>query len=95
MDYGLAPENPEEVKNWLLKHNSSFGHFIGGTFTKPKNQFKSINPSSGETIARLSQASSTDVNNAVKIAKNTFQNCTKNTNTQYTTTTQKMYEACQ
>ena len=72
MDYGLAPENPNEVKNWLLKHNCSFGHFIGGAFTKPKNQFKSINPSNGETIARLSQASSTDVNNAVKQAKNTF-----------------------
>ena len=74
MDYGLAPENPEEVKNWLLKHNTSFGHFIGGEFTKPKNQFKSINPSNGETIAHLSQASSTDVNNAVKTAKKTFQN---------------------
>ena len=36
MDYGLAPENPDEVKNWLLKHNCSFGHFIGGAFTKPK-----------------------------------------------------------
>ena len=74
MDYGFAPENPEEVKNWLLKHNSSFGHFIGGAFTKPKNHFKSINPSNGETIAHLSQASSTDVNNAVKIAKKTFRN---------------------
>ncbi len=72
MDYGLAPENPDEVKNWLLRHNSSFGHFIGGAFTKPKNQFKSINPSNGEIIARLSQASKTDVNNAVKIAKNAF-----------------------
>ena len=51
MDYGLAPESPDEVKNWLLKHNSSFGHFIGGVFTKPKNQFKSVNPSNGETIA--------------------------------------------
>ena len=30
MNYGLAPESPDEVKNWLLKHNSSFGHFIGG-----------------------------------------------------------------
>ena len=72
MDYGLAPESPDEVKNWLLKHNSSFGHFIGGVFTKPKNQFKSVNPSNGETIANLSQASNKDVNNAVKTAKNAF-----------------------
>ena len=72
MDYGLAPESPDEVKNWLLKHNSSFGNFIGGVFTKPKNQFKSINPSNGETIANLSQASNKDVDNAVKTAKNAF-----------------------
>ena len=23
MDYGLAPENPDEVKSWLIKHNYS------------------------------------------------------------------------
>ena len=56
MDYGLAPESPEEVKRWLLEHNSSFGHFIGGKFTKPKNEFISVNPSNGEFIASLSQA---------------------------------------
>ena len=72
MDYGLAPESPEEVKEWLLQHNSSFGHFIGGNFTKPKNDFKSSNPSNGEVIASLSQASVKDVNNAVKMAKNAF-----------------------
>ena len=68
MDYGLAPESPEEVKKWLLEHNSSFGHFIGGKFTKPKNEFISVNPSNGEFIASLSQASDKDVNNAVKTA---------------------------
>ena len=72
MDYGLAPESPEEVKRWLLEHNSSFGHFIGGKFTKPKNEFISFNPSNGEFIASLSQASDKDVNNAVKMAKNAF-----------------------
>ena len=72
MDYGLAPESPEEVKRWLLEHNSSFGHFIGGKFTKPKNEFISVNPSNGEFIASLSQASDKDVNNAVKMAKNAF-----------------------
>jgi aldehyde dehydrogenase (NAD+) len=69
MDYGLAPESPEEVKKWLLQHNSSFGHFIGGNFTKPKNDFNSVNPSNGEVLAHLSQASGKDVNNAVKMAK--------------------------
>ena len=72
MDYGLAPESPEEVKKWLRQHNSSFGHFIGGNFTNPKNDFKSLNPSNGEVIASLSQASVKDVNNAVKMAKNAF-----------------------
>ena len=36
MDYGVAPESAVEAKKWLLKHNSSFGHFIGGAFTSPK-----------------------------------------------------------
>ena len=36
MDYGVAPESAGEAKKWLLKHNSSFGHFIGGALTSPK-----------------------------------------------------------
>ena len=72
MDYGVAPESAGEAKNWLLKHNSSFGHFIGGALTSPKHGFKSVNPSNGETIASLSQATNKDVNKAVKAAKNAF-----------------------
>ena len=72
MDYGVAPESAVEAKKWLLKHNSSFGHFIGGAFTSPKQGFKSVNPSNGETIASLSQATNKDVNKAVKAAKNAF-----------------------
>ena len=72
MDYGVAPESAVEAKKWLLKHNSSFGHFIGGAFTSPKQGFKSVNPSNGETIASLSQATNRDVNKAVKAAKNAF-----------------------
>ena len=60
MDYGVAPESAVEAKKWLLKHNSSFGHFIGGAFTSPKQGFKSVNPSNGETIASLSQATNRD-----------------------------------
>ena len=72
MDYGVAAESAVEAKKWLLKHNSSFGHFIGGAFTSPKHGFKSVNPSNGETIASLSQATNKDVNKAVKAAKNAF-----------------------
>ena len=72
MDYGVAPESAGEAKKWLLKHNSSFGHFIGGALTSPKHGFKSVNPSNGETIASLSQATNKDVYKAVKAAKNAF-----------------------
>ena len=48
MDYGVAPESAGEAKKWLLKHNSSFGHFIGGALTSPKPGFKSVNPSNGK-----------------------------------------------
>lgn len=66
MDYGPAPEDDKEVRAWLANHKDGFGHFIGGSFTKPGgNTFEVHNPANGETLARVAIASSDDVDRAV------------------------------
>jgi aldehyde dehydrogenase (NAD+) len=69
MDYGPSPEGAEHVKAWLKEHESGFGHFINGAFTKPGHLFDVFNPANGERIARVSQGSPADVNAAVAAAR--------------------------
>ena len=71
MDYGPAPESDKAAREWLARHRASFGHAIGGAFTKPKasRQFDVINPATGETLARVAQGSDADVDTAVRAAR--------------------------
>ncbi|MFZ0604686.1 MAG: aldehyde dehydrogenase family protein [Roseiarcus sp.] len=69
MDYGPSPEGGEHVKAWLEEHESGFGHFINGVFTKPADLFDVFNPASGERIARVSQGSAKDIAAAVAAAR--------------------------
>ena len=69
MDYGPSPEGDEHVKAWLEEHESGFGHFINGVFTKPADLFDVFNPASGERIARVSQGSAKDIDAAVAAAR--------------------------
>ena len=69
MGYEEALESDKEALEWIAKHNGQFGHFIGGRFTKPKNLFKTINPSNKKEIAKVSQGTITDIKNSVKIAR--------------------------
>ncbi len=71
MEYGLAPESDKEAKAWLESHNQEFGLFIAGRWQKPKGakKFNSINPANKKTLARITQASSKDVDVAVRAAK--------------------------
>ena len=45
MEYGPAPESDKEALAWLAKRENVFGHYIGGTWTKPSKTFDVINPS--------------------------------------------------
>ncbi|MEO1537388.1 MAG: aldehyde dehydrogenase family protein [Pseudomonadota bacterium] len=67
MDYGPAPEDAKEARNWLSTHKS-FGHFINGAFTKPGKTFATKNPATGKALAKISQATKRDVNAAVNAA---------------------------
>ena len=39
LDYGPAPESPQPALDWLARHGSRFGHFIGGTFAPGREHF--------------------------------------------------------
>lgn len=65
-DYAPAPEAK------LASFASSYGHFINGQFTKPVNLYETINPATGDVLAKVSHGSKKDVDLAVKSARNAF-----------------------
>ena len=77
MDYGPALESSEIAFKWLSRHKNQFGHFINGKMTSPKETFKTINPSNLEVLAKISKGNFTDVDNAVKSAKQAFKSWKK------------------
>src|SRR4051794_8822551 len=69
MDYGPAPEASDAVRAWLDGHKAGFGLFIGGAFTKPGALFDVDDPSTGKTLARVTQGSAADIDAAVAAAR--------------------------
>ncbi len=69
MEYGPSPESNDHVLAWLEAHRDGFGHFIGGSFTKPGALFEVANPATGATLARVTQATAADVDEAVSAAR--------------------------
>ncbi|KKC38186.1 aldehyde dehydrogenase [Devosia epidermidihirudinis] len=72
LDYGPAPEGPEQANAWLDSHGRKFGHFIDGKWTAPGKTFSTDNPASGESLAQISEGTADDVNAAVKAARAAF-----------------------
>src|SRR5712675_2045403 len=71
MEYGPAPEDPREALVWLDRHGRKLGHFIGGSFRPPVDgvYFDTMDPSTGEPLAAVSQGSAADIDGAVKAAR--------------------------
>ena len=69
MSYGPAPESASEALDWIASHRGRFGCFIDGDFTEPEDTFDSRNPATGEVLARITQATQTDVDAAVAAAR--------------------------
>ena len=69
MEYGKAPESPEQALDWLAQHKNKMSHFINGSWHKGKNHFDSNNPATGETLAQVAQADEKTVNQAVIAAE--------------------------
>ncbi len=68
MEYGPAPESRAEAVQWLDQHGRTFGHFIGGAWTRPAAGFDVMDPGAGEVLARVSQGTGRDVDAAVQAA---------------------------
>ena len=69
MDYGTAPESAGDALAWLVDQGSRFGHFIDGAFTKPRDDFESRNPATGNVLASLTQATQAEIDDAVSAAR--------------------------
>ncbi len=67
--YGPAPESTAEARAWIATRKGTFGHFIGGAWTKPGATFPTRNPATGETLAEVTQGTAADVAAAVKAAR--------------------------
>jgi aldehyde dehydrogenase (NAD+) len=74
LEYGPAPEAAKPALDWLAEHDSKFKLFIGNEWKNPsgKEWFDSINPATNKKIASVAQATSADVNTAVKAARKAF-----------------------
>ena len=68
MDYGKAPESPDQALAWLATNNGTMSHFINGRWQKGKDHFASNNPATGEALAQVAQGDEKIVNQAVKAA---------------------------
>ncbi len=69
MAYGPAPESTRPAEEWLDRHGRRFGLFIGGAWTPPGDLFDTVNPGTGQPLARVTQASAADVDRAVAAAR--------------------------
>ena len=47
LEYGPAPETPDQANAWLDSKNRKFGHFINGAWTAPGKTFASTGHEAG------------------------------------------------
>ncbi len=70
MEYGPAPEDSKEALTWLERHGRRFGLFIAGAWQAPAagEYFDTLDPSTGEPLARVAQGGAADIDSAVRAA---------------------------
>ena len=69
MEYGPSPESPAEVQRWLTAQGPACGLWIGGAAVPAASHFESTNPATGQTLARVGQATAAQVQQAVGAAQ--------------------------
>ena len=67
--YAPAPESRDVVQ---LKER--YGHFVGGEWLEPKETYPTISPATEEVLAEVGQATTEEVDLAVKAARGAFEN---------------------
>ena len=70
LEYGPAPESPNEARQWLEERASTLDHFISGEWTTPDSgeYFPSHNPATNDLLAVVADGNEADVNRAVAAA---------------------------
>ena len=68
-EYDQAPESQDHIKI-----DKRYGLFIDGKFEEPKSKkyFQTTDPANGKVLAKVAEASETDVDRAVKAARKAF-----------------------
>ena len=69
MEYGPAPEDAAAARQWISDQDSLFGHWINGDWTEATSHFDSVNPATGDVLARISRAGSKEIDAAVAAAQ--------------------------
>ncbi|WEJ33917.1 aldehyde dehydrogenase family protein [Devosia sp. SD17-2] len=72
LDYGPAPEAPDQAIAWLDSKGRKFGHFINGVWTEPGQTFTADNPATGAPLAEITNGTEADVDAAVRAARDAF-----------------------
>jgi aldehyde dehydrogenase (NAD+) len=70
MEYGPAPESPDQAQQWLQDRDNTLLHFIGGKWVEPESgeYFDTVSPSNGTKLAKVADGNEVDVNRAVAAA---------------------------
>ena len=71
LDYSEAIESSSEAQKWLEDNGRRFGQFINGKFISQKDAeiIASLDPSNGDLLANIEIASNSQLNTAVKAAR--------------------------
>lgn len=69
MSYGPAPEGDAPVREWIARHDGTFGHYIGGQWVAGSSTFDVLEPATGKALAQVAQGTVADVDMAVAAAR--------------------------
>ncbi len=67
--YAPAPESRD-----VVQLRERYGHFVGGEWLEPSQTYATISPATEETLAEVGQATTEEVDLAVKAARGAFEN---------------------
>jgi aldehyde dehydrogenase (NAD+) len=68
-DYAPAPESRE-----IVRIDERYGHFVGGEWLEPRETYTTIAPANEEPLAEIGQASPEEVQGAISVARDAFEN---------------------
>jgi len=74
MEYGPAPESDKVAQKWLEEHDRNFGLFINNEWCHPEGRksYETKNPATGKPLAKTTQGTSEDVDQAVAAANTAY-----------------------